>query len=104
MAIIILSAAASIALAVTLGINYLGKDVPQDTSLATSSRADIVLPGTGEAPPNILKMDVLEERVLEVLAEVSGSGGDEKRTITLAPENVLEEESLSETRQCNPIS
>ncbi len=109
MAIIILSAAASIALAVTLGINYSGKEVPRDAGLATSSRADSVLPvlpvlpGTGEAPSIIFKKGVLEERVVEVLAEVSATGGDEKRAIALAPENGQEEEALSEPGR-HPIS
>ncbi len=64
--IILLSAAASIALAVTLGITYFGKDIPQETKLA-------------------------EERVVQTLSEGISSSGDQGDNVMEARDNRVEE-------------
>ncbi len=74
---IILSAAASLALAITLGITWSGRDMPQDGELATSSQSESVLQRNDElqrndqAPPVIHRKEKLEEQIVEVLAEIA---------------------------------
>ena len=82
---IILSAAASLALAITLGITWSGRDNPQIGEVATSSQAESGLQRKEEAPPLILRKEKLEERTVEVLAEI-GPAGPEQREIASNPE------------------
>ena len=78
--IIILSAAASLALAVTLGITYMGRDLPGDRQLTSSPK------------PQESK---LEERVVEVLAKVQTPVAEENSPV-LAAELSREEPPLEE--------
>jgi hypothetical protein len=70
--IILLSAAASVALAVTLGITYFGRDIPRDMNQAALS-------GSGGSNP--------EERVVQTLSEGISSHGDREENPPAPKEN-----------------
>ncbi|MDX2432734.1 MAG: outer membrane beta-barrel protein [Bacteroides sp.] len=96
--IIILSAAASLALAITLGITWSGRDIQQDAELATSSNSEGELQKTEEAPQPVPGKDKLEERIVEVLAEM-GPSDVEQREVALATVPDREEASSVDTAQ-----
>ena len=81
--IIILSAAASLALALTLGITYMGRDFPGDTELTSSPK------------PQESK---LEDKVVEVLADVQTPVAEENSP-ALAEELSQEDVSLAVNAQ-----
>ena len=91
--IIILSAAASLALAVTLGITYMGQDLPGDTQLTSSPESERVQAGEENAPSQESQESRLEDRVVEVLAKVQTPGAGENSPV-LAAELSREEPPL----------
>lgn len=74
--IILLSAAASIALAVTLGITYFGRDIPQDMKLSAASGSE---------------SSRLEERVVQTLSEGISASGDQGDNVMAAKDTRVEE-------------
>lgn len=96
--IIILSAAASLALAVTLGISYMGRDLPGDRELTSSPEMERIQAREENVPsqkPRKPQESRLEERVVEVLAKHKTPGAEENSPV-LAAELSQEEPPLKE--------
>jgi hypothetical protein len=90
--IILLSAAASIALAVTLGITYFGREIPQDLELASQgiSGQELIeqeLSGQEETHPQV---EGLEKMVLQTMAEVSATGTEEEFPFDISTASISE--------------
>ncbi len=96
--IIILSAAASLALAVTLGISYMGRDLPGDRELTSSPEAERVQAREENVPSRKPQESRLEERVVEVLAKHKTPGAKENSPV-LAAEFSQEEGSFAVNAQ-----
>ncbi len=98
--IIILSAAASLALAVTLGITYMGRDLPGDRELTSSPEMERVQAREENVPSQKPRESRLEERVVEILAKHKTPGAEENSPVLaaeLSQEVLPVEENIAET-------
>ena len=83
MLFLVLAAAASLALAVTLGIHYFGPDLPQESGLAEEAAQEEIVPES---------ISPLEERVLKTLETLVTEGSEDagktkEARLTVATEN-----------------
>jgi len=77
MLILVISAAASLALAVTLGIHYFGPDLPEETGLAEESGlSEDLAPSEARVPESRApeSLSPLEEKVIEALESTATEG------------------------------
>jgi hypothetical protein len=88
--IMFLAAAASVALAVTLGINYFGRDLPRDGETAQSG--DLPREVTSQPVQPAPERETLEEKVVRTLETVAVENGE--TTAPLLAEQVSQEEEF----------
>lgn len=111
MTIIILSAAASLALAVTLGIHYFGKDIPheielaedQESSLPTGSpEEELASAKKDEVSSHTLQEAGLEQKVVEAMAEAMPAIRSNELSLAMSedlPESDVESEEGLKTEE-----
>lgn len=88
--IMVLAAAASVALAVTLGITYFGRDLPRDQEMARSG--DLPREDTSQPVQPLPENETLEEKVVRTLETVAAENGEAMEP--LMAEQVSQEEEV----------